>query len=108
MGARSCLGARRGNGPARPGRRPALTPAIRSGDNRTRLEGQDAYDPPPSPPQNPSENRLEFSTKVVAPEKTVAPCIAVGVFESRKLTGAAEALDRATRGALRERLKHGD
>src|SRR5262245_50779760 len=36
------------------------------------------------------------------------PCLAVGVFESRQLSSAAEVLDRAARGALRERLKQGD
>jgi len=51
---------------------------------------------------------LEFSTKALAPEKVPTPCLAVGVFESRKLSSAADALDRATRGALRERLKQGD
>jgi leucyl aminopeptidase len=51
---------------------------------------------------------LEFSTKALAPEKTATPCLAVGVFESRKLSSAAELLDRAARGALRERLKQGD
>jgi leucyl aminopeptidase len=51
---------------------------------------------------------LEFSTKVLAPEKTASPCLAVGVFESRKPSSAADALDRAARGALRERLKQGD
>ncbi len=51
---------------------------------------------------------MEFSTNTLAPERTASPCLAVGVFESRKLSSAAEALDRAARGALRERLKHGD
>jgi len=51
---------------------------------------------------------LEFSTKALAPERTATPCLAVGVFESRKLSSAAELLDRAARGALRERLKQGD
>jgi len=51
---------------------------------------------------------LEFSTKVLPPEKANSGCIAVGVFESRKLSAAAEALDRAARGALREVLKRGD
>jgi leucyl aminopeptidase len=51
---------------------------------------------------------LEFSTKALAPEKTASPCLAVGVFESRKPSSAADALDRAARGALRERLKQGD
>ena len=51
---------------------------------------------------------MEFSTKALVPEKTATPCLAVGVFESRKLSAAAELLDRAARGVLRERLKQGD
>ena len=51
---------------------------------------------------------MESSTKVLAPERSAAPCLAVGVFETRKLSSAAEAVDRAARGALRERLKRGD
>ncbi len=50
----------------------------------------------------------EFSTKTLAPERAAAPCVAVGVFEPRKLAGAADALDRAARGALRAVLKRGD
>jgi leucyl aminopeptidase len=50
----------------------------------------------------------EFSTKVLAPETAPAPCVAVGVFESRKLSAAADALDRAARGALRGVVKVGD
>ncbi len=50
----------------------------------------------------------EFSTKTLAPETAAAPCVAVGVFESRKLSAAADALDRAARGALRVVLKGGD
>jgi leucyl aminopeptidase len=51
---------------------------------------------------------IEFSTKAGAPEKLVSPCIVVGVMEPRKLTAAAEALDRTARGALRELLRRGD
>jgi leucyl aminopeptidase len=51
---------------------------------------------------------VEFSTKIAAPEKLPAACIAVGVFESRRLSRAAEALDRASRGQLREILRSGD
>jgi leucyl aminopeptidase len=50
----------------------------------------------------------DFSTKILAPETAAAPCVAVGVFESRKLSAAADALDRAARGALRTVLKGGD
>ncbi len=51
---------------------------------------------------------LDFSTKTLAPETAAAPCVAVGVFESRKLSAAADALDRAARGALRTVLRGGD
>ncbi|HKW38861.1 MAG TPA: leucyl aminopeptidase [Burkholderiales bacterium] len=51
---------------------------------------------------------MEFSTKVAAPEKQAAACVVVGVFESRKLSRAGEALDRAARGQLREVLRSGD
>jgi len=51
---------------------------------------------------------LEFSTKALAPEKVAGGCVALGVFESRRLSAAAESLDRAARGALREILKRGD
>jgi len=54
------------------------------------------------------ETRVDFSMKTLAPEKAAAPCVAVGVFEPRKLSAAAEALDRAARGALRAVLKSGD
>ncbi|MGH8681832.1 MAG: leucyl aminopeptidase family protein, partial [Burkholderiales bacterium] len=50
----------------------------------------------------------DFSTKTLAPETAAAPCVAVGVFESRKLSAAADALDRAARGALRTVLRGGD
>jgi leucyl aminopeptidase len=51
---------------------------------------------------------VEFSTKIAAPERQPAACIVVGVFESRKLSRAAEALDKASRGQLREILRSGD
>jgi len=54
---------------------------------------------------------LEFSIKAVAPERLAShasDCVVVGVFEKRKLAPAAEALDRATRGKLRDVLKRGD
>jgi leucyl aminopeptidase len=51
---------------------------------------------------------LEFSTKIAAPEKHPTACVAVGVFDSRKLSRAAEALDRAAHGQLREILRSGD
>ena len=51
---------------------------------------------------------MDFSTKVSAPEKAKAGAIVVGVFETRKLSHAAEAIDRASRGALRTLAKRGD
>jgi len=51
---------------------------------------------------------MEFSTKVAPPEKLATACIVVGVFEPRKLSRAAEALDRAARGQLRDVLRSGD
>jgi leucyl aminopeptidase len=51
---------------------------------------------------------MEFSTKIAAPEKQASACVVVGVFESRKLSRAAETLDRAARGELRQVLRSGD
>jgi leucyl aminopeptidase len=54
---------------------------------------------------------LEFSIKAGAPERLASlasGCVVVGVFEKRKLAPAAEALDRASRGKLRDVLKRGD
>ena len=51
---------------------------------------------------------MEFSIKSGSPERIRAGCIIVGVFEPRKLTAAAAALDRATRGQLSAALKRGD
>ena len=51
---------------------------------------------------------MEFSTKIATPEKLQSACVVVGVYESRKLSRAAEALDRSTRGQLREILRTGD
>ena len=51
---------------------------------------------------------MEFSTKIAAPEREPTACVVVGVFESRKLTRAADALDRAARGELRELVRSGD
>ncbi|MCZ7565207.1 MAG: leucyl aminopeptidase [Burkholderiales bacterium] len=51
---------------------------------------------------------MEFSTKALSPERITAGCIAVGVFESRRLSTAAAALDRVARGHLRDFVKRGD
>ena len=57
------------------------------------------------------ENReieLEFSIKSGAPEKQRTACVVVGVFESRKLSGPAIDIDRASDGYLSEILRGGD
>ena len=51
---------------------------------------------------------MEFSTKTIAPERAPGACVVAGVFESRKLSAAAEALDRASGGAVRAVVKRGD
>jgi len=51
---------------------------------------------------------LEFSIKAGAPDRQTSGCVAVGVFEKRRLSPAAESLDRAARGQLRDVLKRGD
>ncbi len=54
------------------------------------------------------EIELEFSIKSGAPEKQRSACVAVGVFESRKLSGPAIEIDRASDGYLSEILRGGD
>ena len=51
---------------------------------------------------------MEFSIKSGAPQRVRAGCIVVGVFESRKLSAAGAALDRAARGHLSALVKRGD
>ncbi|HRH82380.1 MAG TPA: leucyl aminopeptidase [Thiobacillaceae bacterium] len=51
---------------------------------------------------------MEFSIKVRGPEKTRQACVVVGVFESNRLSTAAEAVDRASQGYLSRILKRGD
>ena len=51
---------------------------------------------------------MEFSTKVALPELVTGPCIAVGVFDSGQLSSAAQSVDRASKGALRELATKGD
>ena len=51
---------------------------------------------------------MEFSTKAGAPDRVPSDCVAVGVYEKRKLATSAEKLDRAARGHLRDVLKRGD
>jgi leucyl aminopeptidase len=58
--------------------------------------------------QHYEESAVEFSIKAVAPEKLKTDCVAVAVFSSAKLSAAAQALDRASKGRISGILKHGD
>ncbi len=51
---------------------------------------------------------MEFSVKCNSPEKQRSGCLVVGVFESRKLSAAGQALDKASGGHLTALLRHGD
>jgi len=51
---------------------------------------------------------VEFSIKAVAPEKLKIDCVAVAIFASAKLSAAAQALDRASKGGISGILKQGD
>lgn len=51
---------------------------------------------------------MDFAIKSGSPEKYRGDSIVVGVFESRKLTEAAEALDEASQGYLTKVIGHGD
>ena len=51
---------------------------------------------------------MEFSTKRGTPEKHATPCIAVGVYAGQKLSAAAETLDLASNGTVREVVRRGD
>ncbi|MCI0750133.1 MAG: leucyl aminopeptidase [Nevskiales bacterium] len=51
---------------------------------------------------------MNYSIKSGTPEKQRVGCVIVGVYEHRKLSPAAEAIDRASDGVLRAALQHGD
>ena len=51
---------------------------------------------------------MKFSIKSDSPEKQRSACVVVGVFEARKLSKSAEALDDSAKGYLSEILKRGD
>ncbi|MDP2247502.1 MAG: leucyl aminopeptidase [Nitrosomonadales bacterium] len=51
---------------------------------------------------------MEFSIKNGNPEKQRSDCLIVGVYEGRKLSAAAEAIDQASVGYLAAVLKRGD
>ena len=51
---------------------------------------------------------MEFSIKSGSPEKQRSACVVVGVFETRKLSTAAELVDNAARGYLGDLIRRGD
>jgi len=51
---------------------------------------------------------MEFSIKSARPDKQRSACVVVGVFEGRKLSAPAQALDNASRKYLSEVLRRGD
>ena len=51
---------------------------------------------------------MEFSINGGSPEKLPTGCVVVGIFEGRKLTNAAERLDKAAEGLLTRLLDRGD
>lgn len=51
---------------------------------------------------------MEFSIKAVAPESAKTDCVVVGVFDAGKLTAAAQQIDSASGGALKQLHKRGD
>jgi leucyl aminopeptidase len=51
---------------------------------------------------------MEFSIKTGSPEKQRSGCVVVGVFEGRKLSAAAQAIDAASGQNLSEVLRRGD
>ncbi len=51
---------------------------------------------------------MQFSTKVSSPDKIHSDLVVVGVFDARKLSPAAVAIDRASGGALQALTKRGD
>ena len=51
---------------------------------------------------------MKFSIKSGNPEKQHSACVVVGVFESRKLTEAAQAMDKVANGYISGILRSGD
>jgi leucyl aminopeptidase len=43
---------------------------------------------------------VEFSTKVIAPEKLRSPALVVGVYEGGKLSDSAQAIERSAKGLI--------
>jgi len=54
------------------------------------------------------ESSMEFSIKNVNVEKELSDCVIVGVYESQKLSNAAQAIDDASAGYIAKIIKRGD
>ena len=62
----------------------------------------------PAKNANPKKNAQQFSIKIGAPEKLRTDCIAIGVFEQRKLTPTGNTLDKTSASGITKALKSGD
>ncbi|HEY0635443.1 MAG TPA: M17 family peptidase N-terminal domain-containing protein, partial [Gammaproteobacteria bacterium] len=51
---------------------------------------------------------MHVTAKTGHPDTTATPCLIVGVYEGGKLTAAAQAVDKASHGAVKAMLKSGD
>ena len=51
---------------------------------------------------------MKFSIKSINPEKQRSACLVVGIFEPRKLTDAAKAMDKLAEGYITTLLRNGD
>ena len=51
---------------------------------------------------------MEFSVKSGSPEKQRISCVAVGVFDSRKLSSSAQILDEASDGFISNLIRRGE
>ncbi|HJU38618.1 MAG TPA: M17 family peptidase N-terminal domain-containing protein, partial [Tahibacter sp.] len=51
---------------------------------------------------------IQFSATAAAPETVDTPCVVVGVYEEKMLTGAAARIDEASGGAIRRLIDAGD
>jgi leucyl aminopeptidase len=54
------------------------------------------------------KSNIEFSIKNVNVEKELSDCVIVGVYESQKLSNAAQAIDQASAGYIAKLIKRGD
>ncbi len=59
-------------------------------------------------PMSAKDNVPKFSIKTAAPEKLKSDCVVAGVFEENRLSAAARALDKASKGRIAAALKSGD